>query len=240
MTISPFGDSAVLINFEQIIDAKINARVVALSNTIMSAMIEGVTFCIPAYCSITVGFNPGQIKYSDLVKKINACHLNDTDHIAKAIPRKINIPVCYDEEFAIDRAYVINQTGLSWKKIIDLHTSIEYRVYMLGFIAGFAYMGTLPSPLQCSRKDTPRMNIPAGTVGIAGLQTGIYPTKAHAGWQLIGRTPIPVFDSKAKDPFLFRAGDMVRFYEIDREKYEATTKEVESGKFDMKNFVKRG
>ncbi len=237
MTITPFGDSALLINFEQKIDDIINARVVALSNAITSAIIKGVTFCIPAYCSITVGFNPGQIQYSILEKKINNFYLSLATNTKSLKSRKINIPVCYEGEFAIDSTDVINQTSLSWEEIVSLHTSTEYRVYMLGFIAGFAYMGTLPKALACSRKETPRMNIPSGTVGITGLQTGIYPTRAHAGWQLIGRTPIPVFDSKVKDPFIFRAGDRVQFNAIEPELYNTLLTKVESASFDINSII---
>lgn len=237
MTIMPYGDSAALVNFEQIIDEEINAKVVALSDAILSANIEGVTFCIPAYCSLTVGFNPRLILYRDLIKYINEFNSNTTETPVKSNSRKINIPVCYNEDFALDRDDVVNQTHLSWEEIVRLHTSHEYRVYMLGFIAGFGYMGTLPHALKCNRKANPRMDIQSGTVGIAGLQTGVYPTKAHAGWQLIGRTPIPVFDYKGEDPFLFRAGDRVQFHAIEPDMYVSMRAEIESGKFKTKSVV---
>ncbi len=238
MTILPFGDSAMLINFEQKIDATINERTVALSNAIVSSPIAGVSFCIPAYCSITLGYSPDLIHFKTLEEKIY--HLNSTlsDVTVKGNFRRITIPVCYHENYAMDKNEVMRQTELAWENIVELHTSIEYRVYMLGFIAGFAYMGTLPNALSCNRKATPRMYIPAGTVGIAGLQTGIYPTRAHAGWQLIGRTPIPIFDVTAKSPFLFRPGDRVRFSDIDQEEFESIADEVDAGNLNINKYIK--
>jgi len=237
MIIKPYGDRTILINFEQIIDENINARVVALSNAITNADKEGVTFCIPAYCSITIGFDPTQISYNDLFTYITELNSSIPENPEQLKFRKINIPVCYEEDFAIDMADVMNQTNLSWKEVVDLHTSREYRVYMLGFIAGFAYMGTLPGALECNRKAVPRLDIPAGTVGIAGLQTGIYPTKAHAGWQLVGRTPLSVFDSGSKSPFLFRAGDHVGFQSIDAEMFLTLSAEVKSNEFDINSVI---
>jgi inhibitor of KinA len=238
MTIVPYGDRAVLINFKQVIDAQINAEVIALTNAITSTNENGVTYCIPAYCSVTVGFNPEQIQYDALADKINTIYKKINNKAEAIKSRKINIPVCYQGDFAIDRADVIHQTQLTWEEIIYLHTSTEYRVYMLGFIAGFAYMGKLPEALSCHRKKNPRAHIPSGTVGIAGLQTGIYPTRAHAGWQLIGRTPIPVFDSKSENPFLFRTGDIVQFHAVEPARYTALIAEVASGKFDMNSVIK--
>ena len=237
MTITPYGDSAILINFEQRIDEKINAEVIAMSNAITSELAEDVKFCIPAYCSITIGFDPVQIKYKDIVDKINSLYLNLTVNPEKSKSRIIHIPVCYEGGFAVDKTDVLIQTNLSWSKIIELHTSRVYRVYMIGFIAGFAYMGTLSQALACNRKESPKMNIPSGSVGIAGLQTGIYPVKAHAGWQLIGRTPITVFDVKMKNPFLFHAGDRVQFSAIDPEMYASILANIESGNFDNKSVI---
>ncbi len=240
MTITPFGDRAILLNFEQKIDVLINVQVVALSNAILIEAVEGVMFCVPAYCSITVGFNPEVVQYNTLADKIYHISQNLAENPKLSKSRRINIPVCYESKFGIDRADVMIQTNLSWKEIVDIHTSAEYRVYMLGFIAGFAYMGTLPPVLECKRKETPRIDIPSGTVGIAGLQTGVYPTRAHAGWQLIGRTPIPVFDPMAKNPFLFRVGDMVTFHAIESDTYEAVISSVESGKFDINSVISNG
>jgi KipI family sensor histidine kinase inhibitor len=245
MTILPFGDRAVLINFNQLINIEINTQVVALSNAIESHRIPGVTFCIPAYCSITIGYHPDNISFKLLEAKIMAIYSSIADGTTNSTSnstinnasRRINIPVCYHQDFAVDKNEIIRQTHLNWQEIVDLHTSIEYRVYMLGFIAGFAYLGTLPEALKCSRKSTPRINIPAGTVGIAGLQTGIYPKKAHAGWQLMGRTPIRVFEANAKNPFLFRSGDLVQFSAIDPDQYKSISYVIDSGNFNIKSVI---
>jgi len=211
ITYHPFGDSALLINFEQRIDPKINRKVIQWYQAIKSAKIKGTTFCSPAYCSITIGYQPHQITFNALQERIASLEIHQG---AETKIRELKIPVCYDPKYALDLHQVSPKLGLTPDEVIALHTSVAYQVYMIGFLPGFTYMGTLHKKLECKRKATPRLKVPARSVGLAGLQTGIYPGEAPGGWQIIGRTPVEIFDSSKAEPYLFRPGDTVTFYSI--------------------------
>jgi inhibitor of KinA len=214
-----FGDRALLINFEQKIDPGINAAVIALEQAIEAAAIPGITFCIPAYCSLTVGYDPAVLSYQNICTQIRTLMTDNRSKKDLPSSRKLEIPVCYEEPYSLDFPDLTQQTGLSREEIIEFHTSIPFRVYMLGFLPGFAYMGRLPDALFCSRKKTPRLRVPAQSVGLAGFQTGIYPSEAPGGWRIIGRTPWKIFDGGKEDPFLLRPGDEVVFVAITKQDY---------------------
>ena len=214
----PYGESALLINFEQKIEEAIHTQVIELKAAIETAQLPGVSFLIPAYCSLTVGYNPEELDYDTLCVLIKNLETNGTP-IRKNLTRKLSIPVCYDLEFGLDLKDLATEKQVSIQEIIQLHTSTIFRVYMLGFLPGFTYMGKLPKSLVCARKTTPRLRVPALSVGLAGYQTGIYPSEAPGGWQIIGRTPIPIFDTRKKQPFLFQAGDQVQFKAISKKEF---------------------
>ncbi|MEM6316535.1 MAG: 5-oxoprolinase subunit PxpB [Bacteroidota bacterium] len=222
-SIQPFGDRALLVNFEQRIDKAINTKVIALKVAIEQADLLGVTFLIPAYCSLTIGFEPKKIAADILTVAIREIYeeANISPTQGEPKPRHLRIPVCYDPSFGLDLAELSSQINLSVEEIIQLHTEQVFKVYMLGFMPGFVFMGKLSEKLQCARKATPRLRIPPRSVGIAGLQTGIYPTESPGGWQIIGRTPYPIFSPTNQHPFLFQAGDTVQFYSISKIDYEA-------------------
>lgn len=225
VTIQPYGDRALLVQWQQIIDPGINAEVVQLSQAISKAAMGGVQYCIPAYCSLTVGFDPKLVKYEELCDQIRSLQpQRGTERPQEAVSRQITIPVCYDDDFAPDLEWLSQYFGLEKEQIIQLHTHSVFRVYMLGFMPGFPYMGSLPKALETPRKDSPRLRVPAGSVGLAGLQTGIYPIESPGGWQIIGRTPIKIFDPEREQPFYLQAGDEVRFEAIDLEAYHAFKK----------------
>jgi inhibitor of KinA len=232
----PYGDSAILINFEQVIDKTINDKVVFISKNIENTGIPGLLYCFPAYCSITIGYNPSQIKYVLLIDLIKRIIEQKQEEKIEINARNFLIPVCYEPPYALDLADLSNQLAISQKEIIKLHYSTAYQVYMLGFLPGFPYMGTLPIKLNCKRKEIPRKKVTAGSVGLAGRQTGIYPLDAPGGWQIIGRTPVPIFNPKNKLPFLFTAGDTVSFYPISIDEFERMEKELNKGYFDYKDF----
>ncbi|MGI9544870.1 MAG: 5-oxoprolinase subunit PxpB [Cyclobacteriaceae bacterium] len=212
----PLGDSALLINFEQRIDPEINGKVIQLYKSILSAQMPEVTFCSPAYCSITVGYDLAQTDFESLRQKIKGLEVEPA-RSKKAKP--IEIPVCYEDAYAPDMEDMELQSGLTSNEIIALHTTSVYQVYMIGFLPGFAYMGTLPEALKCKRKETPRLRVPARSVGLAGLQTGIYPSEAPGGWQIIGRTPRAIFSPLANLPCRFQPGDQVTFSSISESEF---------------------
>jgi len=231
MTVMPFGDSSLLINFEQKIDPGINAKVMALYQKLQDAKLPGISFLTPAYCSLTLGFDQYKTNYQFLKKQITELgnQLADTNQTSN---RKLTIPVCYERAFALDQEEICEKKNLDWSEIISLHTSQTYQVYMLGFLPGFAYMGTLPNALHCSRKSSPRLKVPPRSVAIAGGQTGIYPSVAPGGWQVIGQTPIEVFRTQMADPFLIKTGDKINFKAIDSITFEKIRDEVNTGHFN--------
>lgn len=221
----PFGDRALLMQWAQIIDPGINTEVVSLSQAIQDAAIGGVQYCIPAYCSLTVGYDPRLVKYEQLCTRIQALQSQlETARSPGVSARQLTIPVCYEGDLAPDLDLLSQHFGLEKEQIIHLHTHTVFRVYMLGFMPGFPYMGSLPKALETPRKTSPRLRVPAGSVGLAGLQTGIYPIESPGGWQIIGRTPIKIFDPEREQPFYLQAGDEVRFEAIGLEAYYATKK----------------
>lgn len=233
MTIQSYGDSAVLIDFEQKIEEDINAEVIALHQALRDASFPEITFYIPAYCSLTVGFDADRITYEELYKKIKSITEHSSADTTQKKSRILNIPVCYDPVFALDMDDISKQTGLSVQEIIKTHTNTTFRVYMLGFLPGFAYMGKLPKALYCSRKPKPRLQVPAQAVGLAGYQTGIYPFEAPGGWQIIGKTPLPLFRAGEEASFLFRPGDRVNFRAISLNDFQHIENDVASGNFNL-------
>jgi inhibitor of KinA len=150
----PLGDQAVLINFEQQIEAVTHQKVIDLASQIEKAFIRGINFVSPAYCSLTVGYHPGILAYTDLINAIKKFSKLSAGNIHSDC-RKVTIPVCYNEKYALDLAEVSRLSGLSRKEIIAIHGGETYRVYMLGFLPGFPYLGTLPERLQLARKENP-------------------------------------------------------------------------------------
>lgn len=226
MHIQPFGDRALLVSFEKKIDPEINQKVISLYHTLKAS--ELFTFLTPAYCSLTVGINRSEFSISDAIELIKKL-ANQPPTNQMAYVRDFTIPVCYEGEFAPDMDEVSKITGLSADEIIKLHTEEQYRVYMLGFVAGFAYLGSLPEKLTCPRKQTPRKLVPNGSVGLAGLQTGIYPVDAPGGWQIIGRTPVQMFDTSREDPNLLFAGDKVKFRAVSEDEFKLILLKEETG-----------
>lgn len=224
----PYGESAVLLNFKQEIDTQVNESVISM-NEILWNMPE-VEYTIPAYCSITVGFDRDKISTKKLIKKIKGI---DIPKYEKQSQRFITVPVCYEKEFAPDMDEVSSQTRLSNQEIIHHHSDLEYRVFMIGFIPGFPYMGILNEKLRTTRKKRPDKNIVGGSVGLAGMQTGIYPFQSPGGWQIIGRTPLNLVDNQYKDQFLFKPGDKVKFQPVDEVKFKSIRKKVADGSYKI-------
>lgn len=221
MTIKPLGDSALLIEFEQKISSEINKEVTSLYKCIKNASISGVTDFIPAYCSLTICYDMQQIRYQILKEQVELLYSQKESFVlTETASEPIVIPVCFEETYAPDLNFVCEYHKITSQSFIQQYTAPTYRVYMLGFLPGFTYMGRLPEMLFTPRKKTPRLRVPEGSVGLAGIQTGVYPSQAPGGWQLIGRTPIKMFDPNRESPFLCKQGDSVKFEEISREQFE--------------------
>src|SRR5579872_3284811 len=219
MRIVTAGDSAVVVEFEERIDPAVNARAIALAESVQSAALAGVRDVVPTFRSVTVQFDPLRTDYDALLALIETAAARPAAP-ATAARTPIRIPVCYGSELGPDLGEVAAFAATTEREVIERHAARIYRVFALGFVAGFAYLGTVDESIAMPRHATPRLRVPAGSVGIAGVQTGVYPAETPGGWRLIGRTPIKPFDLARPDPFLLKAGDSVQFYAIDRAEYE--------------------
>ncbi len=217
--IVPAGDSVLVVEFEERIDLAVNARAIACAEAIQDAAIAGVRDVVPTYRSVAVYFDPLRTDGDALIERMS----HDAEHAAvpeaSATPA-VRIPVCYGGELGPDLAAVAAFAAVTEDDVVRVHSSAIYHVFMLGFVPGFAYLGLVDARIAMPRRATPRVRVPAGSVGIAGVQTGIYPTETPGGWQLIGRTPVRPFDPARPEPFLMKAGDAVRFDPIDRSEFD--------------------
>ena len=236
MEIIPLGDSALVVRVrEQFEDAPEETldEVLRVFQLLQRADIPGVIELAPAYTSVAVFFDPIVVirssdttngMFNELATRIrNAIAPASRRHRRRAAvrgPRLTEIPVCYDAEFGFDLDRVAEHTKLSQREIVNLHSTREYRVACIGFVPGFTFLTGLPKNLATPRRDVPRKEIPPGSVGIGGAQTGIYPLRSPGGWNLIGRTPLKLFDPVKTPPTLLCPGDRVRFRAITREEFE--------------------
>jgi inhibitor of KinA len=235
MDIIPIGDSALVIRlrkqFEDAADETLD-EVLRVFHLLQRAAIPGVIELAPAYTSVAVFFDPIAILkskgaansvFDELAKRIRSTIISASKGrhrlTAARRPRLTEIPVCYDREFGLDLDRVAEHTKLSEREIVDLHSTCEYRVACIGFVPGFTFLAGLPKNLATPRRDIPRKEIPPGSVGIGGAQTGIYSLRSPGGWNLIGRTPLKLFDPTKDPPTLVSPGDRVRFREITREEF---------------------
>lgn len=221
--ILPAGDRAVLIEFGTKIDPEINRRVHSLSKKIKEDRIPGVGESIASYCSLLVFYDPFFLSFDQISSWLEPrtnqkAPVEDSSRIVK------EIPVLYGGESGPDLAFVAKHNHLRAEEVIQFHTREIYLVYVVGFVPGFAAMGTVPEEIQTQRLSSPRTKVAAGSVGIGGMQTGIYAIESPGGWQLIGRTPLKLFDLHRQPPSFFQAGDYARFYSITAKEFMEISK----------------
>lgn len=215
----PAGDAALTVEFGETIDPEVNDRVMTFARAVEGLDLTGLIETVPTYRSATVYFDPVVLDAGLLAARLKAL----AEALPPAIsspPRNVEIPVFYGGEVGPDLPDVASFANLSAQEAIALHASVEYRVYMLGFSPGFPYMGTVPGALAMPRLATPRPRVQAGSVGIAGSQTGIYPLESPGGWRVIGRTPLRLYDRARPNPFLLEPGDRVRFVPINQQEFD--------------------
>ncbi|OFI06959.1 kinase A inhibitor [Clostridium acetireducens DSM 10703] len=213
------GDKAIIIEFGNEINKEINNCVRNMYLAIKKYNIKGIVETIPTYRSILIEYDPLTINIKDLKNKLYQVQSKMND-IQIPEPRLIEIPTVYGGKYGPDLKFVAKYNNITEKDVIKIHTSVDYLIYMLGFTPGFTYLGGMSDKIETPRLETPRLKIPAGSVGIAGKQTGIYPIESPGGWQLIGRTPIKIYDSLRKNPIMLKAGDYLRFVPITEKEYE--------------------
>ncbi len=233
--ILPAGDAAALVEFGDRIEPETNDLVYALASAVEAASIDGVVELVPTYRSLLVqydlqatGFQELSDNLQSLAGEVRAPAEEDTS--AKVV---IRLPVAYGGELGPDLDTVATHNGLTQQEVIDIHSGAGYRVFMLGFAPGFPYLGGMDERIACPRLKTPRLRLPGGSVGIAESQTGVYPNDSPGGWQIIGRTPVRLFDSHADPPAAILPGSVVRFEPVTEEQYGQLKAKVDAGEYRL-------
>ena len=226
------GDSSLLIEFGNEISPEINQKIKTTVQLMKEQHIEGVVDIIPAFCSLLINYDPRVIGYEELRNRMKA--LVKIEVKAEAgVKRVFEIPVCYGGEYGPDIENIAEHAGLSVEEVIKIHSSRDYLIYMLGFLPGFTYLGGLDERIHTPRLANPRLKINAGSVGIGGSQTGIYPLDSPGGWQLMGMTPVKTYDPEREVPILVEAGDYIRFVPVDEEEFLRIKELVEKGEYQV-------
>lgn len=224
------GDSSILIEFGKEISPEINRKIKATVQLMKEQHIEGVVDVIPAFCSLLINYDPRVISYDEIRERMQK--LVKVDAKSGEEKKKIyEIPVCYGGEYGPDIENIAANAGLSVEEVIKIHSSRDYLIYMLGFLPGFCYLGGLDERIHTPRLANPRIKINAGSVGIGGSQTGIYPLDSPGGWQLMGMTPVKTYDPDREVPILVEAGDYIRFVPIDEDEYKRIKELVDRGEY---------
>jgi inhibitor of KinA len=210
----PLGDSALLVELGDKIDSAINHRVHALNALLQANSIAGIIETVPAYCTLLIHYDPLILTFDQVTHWVKD-KMNQLDDSLNRKPRQLEVPVRYGGASGPDLEAVAVSKGISIADVIRIHSEREYTVYMMGFTPGFPYLGTLDERIIMPRLETPRTMVKAGSVAIAGSQTGIYPLDSPGGWHLIGWTPLKLFDPTSDSPFLFSPGDIVKFIPLE-------------------------
>ena len=218
-TISPVGDRAISIDFGQVIDPTINRHIRQTIEQIKELQLEGIIELVPTYCALLVEYDAMLYSYSEICKIIEPTLEEGMTNTTNELVTVVEVPTVYGGEFGPDLSFVASHNQLSEDEVISIHSGTDYLVYMLGFIPGFTYLGGMDSRIATPRLSSPRTLIPAGSVGIAGEQTGTYPSDSPGGWQIIGRTPVTMYDMSKAQAALLKAGDYVRYVPIDESEF---------------------
>lgn len=223
------SENSALVEFGQVVSEDINKRIRIFCDYIDKNPFEGFVEYIPYFLSVSIIYNPLELKskkpFEKVKDKLTEILLN-IDFSCSYEENIVEIPVCYGGEFGPDIEHVAEVNSLTKEQVIEIHSSGKYLVYMLGFAPGFPYLGGMSKEIYTPRRKTPRIAIPKGSVGIAGIQTGVYPIETPGGWQIIGRTPLKLFDLKKEKKTLLKCGDIARFYPISYKEYKELKEKI--------------
>ena len=218
-TISPVGDRAISIDFGQVIDPTINRHIRQTIERIKELQLDGIIELVPTYCALLVEYDAMLYSYSEICNIIEPTLEEGMTDTTNELVTVVEVPTVYGGDFGPDLSFVASHNHLSEDEVISIHSGTDYLVYMLGFIPGFTYLGGMDPRIATPRLSSPRTLIPAGSVGIAGEQTGTYPSDSPGGWQIIGRTPVTMYDMSKAQAALLNAGDYVRYVPIDESEF---------------------
>ncbi|SNY91260.1 sensor histidine kinase inhibitor, KipI family [Cohaesibacter sp. ES.047] len=228
----PCGDCGLTVEFGQGIDRKLSQQIMALRAAVEDAGLAGVIETVPTYRSLLIHYDPLATSQADLIAAVDPL-IAGIDDTSKAAARRWELPICFDDEFSPDLGNVAEFGKMSPDAVMDVITSVEHFIYMLGFAPGLPYMGDLPEALAIPRKKTPIKHVPKGSVLVATGLTLIYPAVNPTGWHIIGRCPVPIFDVEREDPVLLTAGDRVSFNKVSRAEYDEIEAKVAAGSYEI-------
>jgi len=228
----PLGDRALCIELGDSISEATNRRVHGLAREIRGLGVPGILEVVPTYRSLVVYYDPLRISYADLTSRLGELE-GTTEEGETVAPRLVEIPTLYGGEYGPDIGDVAEHNGISEAEVIEIHAGTDYPIYMMGFLPGFPYLGGMSESIATPRLETPRSAIPAGSVAIAGRQTGIYPIESPGGWRIIGRTPISLFDPGREPPVEIEPGDYLRFVRVDESEYADVDARIRVGTYTL-------
>lgn len=226
----PLGDQGIRVGFPQRIAPEVNQMIRAFSFLVAEEAIPGIREMVPTYAALSIYYEPKRIRYREMIARLEEIQ-EKLGHVKLPAARRVEIPVLYGGDAGPDLRYVAEYHHLTEEEAVQFHAARPYLVYMLGFTPGFPYLGGLPEKLATPRLANPRPSIPGGSVGIGGNQTGIYSIAAPGGWQIIGHTPVRLYDPLWEEPVLLRAGDYLRFVPVDRETHRDLCEQVDCGTY---------
>ena len=233
------GDQSLVVEFGDAISTDISAKVRGMYLAVEQSGLKGILAMNPTYRSLLVQYDPLVIPYGELCSRLMDLEQN-LQNMQLPSPSVLEVPTLYGGEYGPDLDFVCENSGLSREQVIHIHSSGEYLVYMLGFTPGFSYLGGMDEAIATPRLKTPRAKIPGGSVGIAGKQTGIYSIDSPGGWQLIGKTPIFLYDPMRDPPIIHKAGDYIKFVPIGQEEYDRIEKAVAAGTYSYRLYPMEG
>ncbi|WP_404460032.1 5-oxoprolinase subunit PxpB [Sutcliffiella horikoshii] len=236
----PLGDTGLQVLFGSDISEETNQQIRLFADYLRKQNMEGIVEWVPAYTTLTIFYQPDKIVYKDLCKKLE--DIQETLHKADSPSQSTvyEIPVLYGGEVGPDLSEVASYNELSEDEVISIHSAQPYLIYMMGFVPGFPYLGGMAKEIATPRRENPRAKIEAGSVGIAGEQTGVYPLETPGGWQIIGRTPVKLYDPEREEPILLSAGAYIRFVPVGQKEYEEIEEAVARGEYKVKSYAKGG
>lgn len=239
LEIQVYGDRGLRVVLGESISKETNEKIRSLTTQLEKERIDGVLEWIPAYTTVSIFYNPEKITFDALSQKIHELYEN-LSQIEIPPAEVVTIPVCYGGKYGPDLENVAAHNKLTEEEVIRIHSGNDYLIYMMGFSPGFPYLGGMSDKISTPRLESPRKKIPAGSVGIAGSQTGVYPSDSPGGWQIIGRTPLKLYDPKSDTPILLRAGNYVRFRSVTEAEYEEIYQSIMKGTYELEIKPYRG
>ena len=229
----PLGDTGIQLVFGQTISEETNQEFRVFAELLKQERIEGIIEWVPAYTTLSIYYRPDKIRYHALLEQLERLYEDMQGGVAEAASLVYEIPTYYGGETGPDLDFVADHNGLSVDEVIRIHSSQDYLIYMMGFVPGFPYLGGMSEEIATPRRSDPRPKIAAGSVGIAGSQTGVYPLETPGGWRLIGQTPVKLYDPESEQPILLTSGSYLRFVPISKNEYDSIAEAVRLGEYKI-------